>query len=1261
MVIQNMFVEDINRKINGVVKVDEDENKVLEQELNEYVITRELKRHFADFFNTYAEAFDEPTADTGVWISGFFGSGKSHFLKMLSYLLENKEVNGVRTVECFRKKFEDDPGTFMQVDRATKGETETILFNIDYEGSINKDKTAVLRVFAKVFYNHLGFFGSNLKVAMLEQYITQQGKMDEFCRLVEEKKGKPWAEVRKAFAFNGKVIKPALAEALDISEEDANNWFNDKSATELSVSQLVDDINAYVSTKPANFRLLFMVDEAGQYVGTDTDMLLNLQSLVEKIGSECRGKVWVVCTGQEAIDEIIKVRADEFSRIQARFKTRLSLSSSSVDEVIQKRILKKTPEAEKTLDAVYEQENSGMRNLFSFTNAMPDIKGFSGPAQFAEDFPFVPYQFLIMQKIFVEIRKHGNAGKHFSGGERSMLSGFQEAAQKVEKQNEFALVPLFRFYDTVHSFLDGSIRNVIDRCSKAVENHDGLEPMDVDVLKLLYLIRYVNEDIPANLDNLVILMADDIRLEKVAMREKLRGSLDRLIGQNYIGRTGDTYNFLTDEEQDIQKEINLTQVDTGAIVGDIAKIIFGIIYDVKKFRYGKCDFPFDQMVDNTMYGIATGGMRLRFLTAASDATEKTEFRLMNSSKGSEAIVVLGDTPYYESLEASMKIRKYVKQRNVSQMPKSAQDIIRGQQEEATKYEAEASKALVEAIENAKFYADGEHLDIKSGNAKAKIDQTMEYLVSHVYSKLDLIGKNADTDAEIMAVLSGADVVFAEADPNRDAEAAVEEYLEMQAMKHLPTSMADVQSKFSSIPYGWKEIDIAYVVARLIVNQKVTIKYAGTTIQPDNAKLPDMLRKKSEVGKISISKRVVVSVDEVAGIKFKDKDGIQIMKDYMASGSFARGKEEKAASASMVFVGNINQSVDVLLKTSSLFDPFPPEMGTDTAFLDRLHCYIPGWEIPKFRPEHFTNDYGFITDYLAEFIRELRKEQYGDALDKYFRLGKNLNQRDTIAVRKIVGGYVKLLYPDGEFTKEQLEEILVFALEMRRRVKEQLKKLGGMEFYDVNFSYIDLDTFEEKFVSVPEQGGGKLIPDGMCNPGQIYTVSRGKSGMIGVFRLESQMLPGSGKFERTGLGSDRDCKESTNTAFNFLKANGKRISGGISTASKDYIINYQDLQGIGMTGKLALPTLIALCSIALGRPTVSTLAVLGEISISGTILKVDELANSLQVCLDSGAKKVLLPITSAADLGTVPPELVGSFNLIFYSSAEDAVFKALGVE
>lgn len=405
----------------------------------------------------------------------------------------------------------------------------------------------------------------------------------------------------------------------------------------------------------------------------------------------------------------------------------------------------------------------------------------------------------------------------------------------------------------------------------------------------------------------------------------------------------------------------------------------------------------------------------------------------------------------------------------------------------------------------------------------------------------------------------------------------------------------------------------------------------------------------------------VAFDEVAGIKFKDKDGVQIMKGYMASGAFSRGKAEITAKASMVFVGNINQSVDTLLKTSSLFDPFPPEMGTDTAFLDRMHCYIPGWEIPKYRPESFTNDYGFITDYLSEFMRELRKDSYSNIVDKYFRLGNNLNQRDTIAVRKMISGFIKLLYPDGEASKEEVREIVEISLELRRRVKEQLKKIGGMEFYDVNFSYIDNDSFDEHYVGVPEQGAGKLIPEGMDKPGSLYTVSKSKTGMIGCYHLETQMMPGNGKLTCTGIGSGKEQKEATNTAFNYLKANGNAISGQISTTTKDYIINYRDMQGIGMTGNLALPTLIAISSAALNKPMVSSMVVLGEISIGGTLIKVEELASTLQVCLDSGAKKVLLPMTSAADLGTVPSDLVGAFSLIFYSSPEEAVYKALGVE
>mgnify|MGYP004540783637 FL=1 len=862
MQIHNMFAEDINRPINGVIKVDQDTADVIEQEVREYVITRELKKHFISFFDYYSDSFDKPTDDIGVWISGFFGSGKSHFLKMLSYILENKPVGTTTTVEMFRKKFEDDPATFMLIDKATRGKTKTILFNIDIEGSINKDKTAVLRVFAKMFYNHLGFFGENLKVAMLEQYIDQLGKTEEFRSVFEEKKGKSWVDQRKAFAFNGKFIIPTLMEVLDMSEDDAKRWFNDKTAVDFSIARLVEDIKTYVSKKPSDFRLLFMIDEVGQYVGTDTDMLLNLQSLTEKIGSECGGKVWVMCTGQEAIDEIIKVRADEFSRIQARFKTRLSLSSSSVDEVIQKRILKKKPDVEKTLEGLYHENDSVLRNLFSFSGSVLDIKGYAGASEFAQDFPFVPYQFIIMQKVFAEIRKHGNSGKHLSGGERSMLSGFQEAAQKVQDKDEYALVPFFRFYDTVHTFLDSSIRRVIERCEKAADIGAGIESMDVDVLKLLYLIRYV-DDIPANIDNIVILMSDDIRTDKIVLREKVKDSLNRLMSQNYIGRTGETYHFLTDEEQDIQKDINNTVVDTASIVEKIAQMIYADIYQTKKFRHGIYDFDFDKMVDGVTTGAVTGGMKLRFLTVATDAVEKSELRLMTESKG-QAIVVLSGASYYEALEKAMKIRKFVKQRNVSQLPKSVQDIIRNQQDEAGHYELAAMEDLKKAITDAAFYIDGEHVKIKSGEAKSRIDQALEYLVSHVYSELELVEKNFSTDADIIEILNGNFIAGAE--PNRDAAAKVEEYLIVQERMKLPTSMFDVQSRYSAVPYGWREIDIAAVVALLINQQKVTIKYGGATIQPTDPKLPDMLRKKSEVGKTSISKRQVVTAIKMKAVK-----------------------------------------------------------------------------------------------------------------------------------------------------------------------------------------------------------------------------------------------------------------------------------------------------------------------------------------------------------------------------------------------------------
>lgn len=405
---------------------------------------------------------------------------------------------------------------------------------------------------------------------------------------------------------------------------------------------------------------------------------------------------------------------------------------------------------------------------------------------------------------------------------------------------------------------------------------------------------------------------------------------------------------------------------------------------------------------------------------------------------------------------------------------------------------------------------------------------------------------------------------------------------------------------------------------------------------------------------------VVAFDEVAGMKFKDKDGVQILKDYMASGSFARGKDQINANASVVFVGNINQSISSLLKTFHLFAPFPDAMNNDSAFFDRMHYYLPGWEIPKFKPEHFTDRYGFIVDYFAEFLREMRKRSFSDNIMKHFKIGNNLNQRDVIAVKKTYSGLMKLIYPDEIISKEQSQEILEYAMVGRRRVKEQLKKIGGIEFFDVNFSYIDNDDMTEHFVTVPESGGNKIIPEGLANPGHVYAVAGGASSKIGVYKIELQVVAGSGKYDKSGLGSNPKAKEAIQTAFNYFKANAKSVSQSISTKEKDYHMHVQDLTGVGMSDDLALSAFISLCSGALEKPVQEQTAILGTITIGGSVSSIDNLSDLLQVCLDAGAKKVLIPISSASKIATVPPDLFSKFQISFYEDPIDAVYKSLAL-
>ena len=861
MKIQSMFKKDINRPINGVVQVGQDDLGSLSQELGEYIITKELRRHFGTFLTNYAAAIDQPTEKIGVWISGFFGSGKSHFLKILSYLLSNRSVGNQNAVDMFKDKF-DDPMMYATLTRCAGVPTESILFNIDIEGPINKDKTAILRIFAKVFYNHLGYYGEDLKVAKLERFIDKQEKTEEFKAAFEAVNGGSWTENRDAYALFEDDVVTAMKNALGISETAARNWFNGEENTDMSIKQLVDEIKEYVDSKGKNFRLLFCVDEVGQYIGDDGNLMLNLQSIVEQVGSQCRGKVWVMVTSQEAIDSVVKISGDDFSKIQGRFNTRLSLSSQSVDEVIKKRILEKTDDADKLLRLVYDKEHAVLKNLFTFNNAVLDIKGFVDGGDFSATYPFIPYQFIIIQKVLAEIRKHGNAGKHLSGGERSMLSGFQEASQWIQDKDENALVPFHQFYDTVHTFLESPIRRVIDRCQTAADNNNGLEQRDVSVLKLLYLVRYI-DDIKTNIDNIAILMINDIRTDKITLRKEITESLERLEAQNYVSRNGDNYSFLTDEEQDIAIDIRNTPIDSAQIVQSIAQTVFGDIYPSKKFKHGKYDFSYDQYIDETLVGTASGGVRLRFVTVASDYYGAPKEKLiMDSQANYEAIILLSnETPYFEELEQAAKIRKYIKQKNVQQLPESIQDIIRKRQTQARTLEESAKVLIDRAIVNGAFYVYGEKVEIKSGDAKSKLDFALAQLIDSVYSKLSFVNVFYESDADILRVLNGEpeqSVLAGSGGNNEYALSEISQWLEMQTGNHVLVSMGDLQRRYQAIPYGWREVDIAAMIARLIAGQKITIKYGGANVAKDDRRLVDYLRKKSEVDKASVTRRVAPS-------------------------------------------------------------------------------------------------------------------------------------------------------------------------------------------------------------------------------------------------------------------------------------------------------------------------------------------------------------------------------------------------------------------
>lgn len=866
MRIQDMFRKDIDRPINGVIKIADKSDAVLEQELSEYVVTHELSGHFASFYRAYEQTLAEPTDEMGVWISGFFGSGKSHFLTMLSHLLENRRVAGRAAVDYFADKFED-PALYEQVRRCAELPAETILFNIDVKNVGGQDADALPRTFARVFYDHLGFYGEDLKLARLEEFIDARGKTAEFRARYEELTGEPWLETRESYEFNSDDVIGALVDTGVMSEGEAERYLEGNDQASFSIDALATKIVEYAEGRrretDGRFRLVFMVDEVGQFVGNgkDTTRMLNLQSIVEDLGAKGKGSVWVVVTSQEAIDEVVSMsgRSDDFSKITGRFKTRLSLSGIDADEVIKRRILEKNDNAADLLRMEFGQKAAALKNLFHFKGgtAKADLTGYADAEDFVESFPFVSYQFPLLQTTLNEIRRHGSSGKHTSGNERSLLSGFQEAAQAIEGLDEAALVPFWRFYDTIQTFLEGHIRSVVTRADEAARKGQGLEPIDVQVLKLLFLIRWV-DDVQSNPENVAILMADCVDANLLDLRRAVTESLDRLVRQNYVSRSGDVYQFLTDDEQEIARAISNTAVGMPEVTARIGQIVFDQIFEGSKLRLDENDFDLERYVDDTRIG-APGGMVLRIVTAASSAEETSHQALALRSGRGEAICLLSDdTRYFELIQDALRIETYANTHNVAGQPENARRIISDRRAEANAELREAKTLLEEAIRKGELYAGGSAVRPRGTTAKQVLTGLLEEAVKGTYPKLSLVDLNYHRDAEIQEILRGEQRSVLEEGSNAGAVAELRRYLENQRNLHLDTSMADVQRHFQDAPYGWREIDVAAVAAVLLAENEARLRYAGSTVDITSAAAVGRLRKATETKRTLIELRVKVA-------------------------------------------------------------------------------------------------------------------------------------------------------------------------------------------------------------------------------------------------------------------------------------------------------------------------------------------------------------------------------------------------------------------
>jgi len=1056
MQIKNMFYKDIFRDIKGVIKIGQDDDTNIYQELEEYVVTRELARHCSSFFESYKNGIYSHTDKMGVWISGFFGSGKSHFLKILSYLLDNREVKGKKAINYFEDKI-TDPMVLADMKAAADASSDVILFNIDSKSDSDSkaNKDAIVKVFMKVFNEMQGFCGSIPWLADLERQMSKDGTYQAFKSKFQELSGSAWEDAREDFYFEEDNIVQALAATTRMSEESARNWFNKAEENyTISIEKFAARVREYIESRGGNHHVIFLVDEMGQYIGSDTKLMLNLQTLVEDLGTRCGGKAWVIVTSQQDIDSITNVKGNDFSKIQGRFNTRLSLSSANVDEVIQKRILFKNAETTETLKLLYDNKSAILKNLITFSSDTAEMKNYRDEEDFARVYPFIPYQFNLLQSVFTAIRLHGASGKHLAEGERSLLSAFQEAAMQYADREEGVLVPFSAFYRSIESFLDHNISTVITHA----EDNDRLTEEDVEVLKLLFMIKYVKE-MPANLENLATLMVSHIDDDKVELKKQIEGSLKRLIKETLIQKNGNEYIFLTNAEQDVNREIKNISVDIGEVILKVGEIIFEEIYQDKKYRYSsRYNFGFNQVIDDRARGNQNNEIGIKIITpyyASGEELSEQVLKLMSARDNNLIVKLPMDASFLEEMEEVMRIHTFLRQKSGVSDTSEWEEIKVRKAREAEERKARVKDLLMDVLSEADIYVNAEKLASKEKNPVQKINNGFKALIESIYTKLHYIEEFIDSPKELYDILAGNTVEFTLTGdkPNKLAIDDVNNYIERNTERNIPITMKNLTDKYTKAPYGWKELDVAGVVAELLNAQEIKLEIGHEYIDPNDKDIVKYMTKRDYVDRLLVKKRIKTPKHLIQNAR---KLGKEVF-NSSALPSDEDGLMKKLKELVRSELSEINRLLVYYEK-----DPYP---GQDVlqegqkilAEIDEIKDAKGFYEKLYERREDLL-DYGEYVQDVKKFF-ENQKEHFDNAIDKLKVYEKNKSyvlDKDTIEIVEEIEKIVNNKDPYSHIYKlpnlvkefvERFAELLESECEPvrqviksdRDKVKEELEK------------------------------------------------------------------------------------------------------------------------------------------------------------------------------------------------------------------------------